>query len=101
LSKQAPLTNRHPTNTNPEARPDERPLRMISGRELTHSRSENSPSKGNTMNDPKDEAKQLFKQPKPKAPPTVSEYEAEQQAIRDNFEWLKQQRREREAVAST
>jgi hypothetical protein len=26
-----PLTNRHPTNTHPEARPDERPLRMIDG----------------------------------------------------------------------
>ena len=46
------------------------------------------------------EAEQLFKQPKPKAPPTVSEYEREQKALRDNFERLKQQRREREAVAS-
>jgi hypothetical protein len=55
---------------------------------------------GNTMNDPKHEAEQLFKQPKPKAPPTVNEYQLEQQAIRDNFERLKQQRREREAVAS-
>jgi hypothetical protein len=52
------------------------------------------------MNDPKHEAEQLFKQPKPKAPPTVSEYEREQKALRDNFERLKQQRREREAVAS-
>jgi hypothetical protein len=73
---------------------------MISGRELTHSRSENSPSKGTTMNDPKQQAEQLFKQSKPKAPPTISEYEREQQATRNNFERLKQQRREREAVAS-
>jgi hypothetical protein len=52
------------------------------------------------MNDPKQQAEQLFKQPKPEALPTVNEYQLEQQAIRDNFERLKQQRREREAVAS-
>jgi len=50
------------------------------------------------MNDPKQQAEQLFKQTKPKAPPTISEYEREQQAVRDNFERLKQQRREREAA---
>jgi hypothetical protein len=72
---------------------------MISGRELTYSRSENSPSIGTTMNDPKQQAEQLFKESKPKALPTVNEYQLEQQAIRDNFERLKQQRREREAVA--
>jgi hypothetical protein len=55
---------------------------------------------GNTMNDPKQQAEQLFKEQKPEALPTVNEYQLEQQAIRDNFERLKQQRREREAVAS-
>jgi hypothetical protein len=69
---------------------------MISGRELTHSRSENSPSKGNTMNDPKHEAEQLFKQPKPKAPPTVNEYEREEQRRRSVFEKLKAERLARE-----
>jgi hypothetical protein len=55
---------------------------------------------GNTMNDPKQQTEQLFKEQKPEALPTVNEYQLEQQAIRDNFERLKQQRREREAVAS-
>jgi hypothetical protein len=41
----------------------------------------------------------LFKRPQP-ATATVGEYEREQRRIRDNYQLLKQQRREREASAT-
>jgi hypothetical protein len=45
-----------------------------------------------------EEAQQLFKQAEPA--PTISEYQREQIRLRASYERLKQQRREREAVAN-
>jgi hypothetical protein len=47
------------------------------------------------MNDPKKQAEQLFKQPKPIS--TLSEYEIEQEKIRANLERLRRERLAREA----
>jgi hypothetical protein len=48
---------------------------------------------------PTDEIQNIFKQPKP-APAAVSQYELEQQAIRDNHQRLKAERLARESSAS-
>jgi hypothetical protein len=54
-----------------------------------------SPSIGNTMNDPKQQAEQFFKEPKPTS--TMSEYEREQEKIRANLERLRKERLARQA----
>jgi hypothetical protein len=46
------------------------------------------------MNDPKQQAEQLFKEQKPTS--TMSEYEIEQENIRANLERLRGERRDRE-----
>jgi hypothetical protein len=53
------------------------------------------PRLGNTMNDPKQQAEQLFKEQKPTT--TMSEYEREQEKIRANLERLRRERLARDA----
>jgi hypothetical protein len=52
------------------------------------------PSIGNTMNDPKQQAEQFFKEQKPTS--TLSEYQIEQEKIRANLERLREERPARE-----
>jgi hypothetical protein len=47
------------------------------------------------MNDPKQQAEQLFKEPKPTT--TMSEYQIEQEKIRANLERLRRERLARDA----
>ena len=53
------------------------------------------PSKGKTMNNPKQQAEQFFKEQKPTS--TMSEYELEQEKIRSNLERLRKERLARES----
>jgi hypothetical protein len=52
-------------------------------------------SKRERMSDPKQQAEQLFREPKPTS--TMSEYEIEQEKIRANLERLRKERLAREA----
>jgi hypothetical protein len=47
------------------------------------------------MNDPKQQAEQLFKEQKPTS--TMSEYQTEQEKLKSNLDRLRRERREREA----
>jgi hypothetical protein len=77
--------------------PDERPLHddpraWISPRSML---GEFHPRLGNTMNDPKQQAEEFFKEPKPTS--TMSDYEREQDKIRANLERLRRERLARDA----
>jgi hypothetical protein len=54
-----------------------------------------SPSIGNIMNDPKQQAEQFFKEQKPTS--TMSDYEREQDKIRANLDRLRRERLARDA----